>query len=308
MPIPDICLSKGTNDSFSAIGGTDSISGGLPDTGVITSGGDVSVVGTIGNMSCNRPVLSGIAHSRRTFTIQFKKPNGTVVNLTNVAKVTFQVKEMQDSIKFYINKECTIADASTGIITLSLSPRDIPYAGVWNSAFLLWNADDELLIQYDVYFYLEKDLNSSERTNTPITISEVRMLLLDRAPADNSLLDDFEFSDAEIVFAIRRPVDEWNEMLPQIEGYQFTPATFPYRYNWMNAAASELLRMASRKLIRNKLDYNAGGLSVNDKARGPVYAQLAEQMHLEWTAWCRHEKARINAENCYGSITSNIYY
>lgn len=306
--IPDICLAKAVNEDAAAIGGTDSIGGGLPTGGSITSGGDVTASGTIGNMTSNRPVLSMITHSRRTFTVQFKKSNGTVVDLTNVNYVMFQAKETYDAASHYINKECTIADAANGIVELSLKPKEIPYAGVWNAAFLLYNADDELLVQYDIYLYIEKDLNSSERCNTPITIPEVRMLLLDRAPSDNGLLDDFEFSDAEVIFAIRRPVDEWNEMLPQIQGYQFTPATFPYRYNWLNAAASELLRMASRKLIRNKLDYSAGGVNINDKSRGTIYVQLAEKMHEEWKGWCRHEKARINAENCYGTVSSNIYY
>jgi hypothetical protein len=306
--VPDICLAKGNNEDVGAIGGPGGVGGGLPTDGSITSGGDVAVSGVIGNMPCNRPVISMVTHTRRTLTIQFKKLNGTVLDLTNVAKVTFQAKETQDAVRFYVNKDCTITDAANGIITINFAPKEIPYAGVWNAAFLLWNGDDEILLQYDIYLYLEKDLNSSQRCNTPITIPEVRMLLLDRCPADNGLLDDFEFSDAEVVFAIRRPVDEWNEMLPQIAGYQFTPATFPYRYNWLNATAAELLRMASRKLLRNKLDYSAGGVNINDKSRGPVYVQLAESMHTEWTAWCRHEKARINAENCYGSIRSNIYY
>jgi hypothetical protein len=308
MPIPDLCLAKGNNEDAGAIGGPGSIGGGLPSDGSITGGGGVAVAGTIGNLACNRPVLSMVTHTRRSFTIQFKKLDGTVLDLTNVARVTFQAKETQDAVRFYVKKNCTVTNAVNGLVTLDFAPRETPYAGIWNAAFLLWNSSNEIILQYDIYLYLEKDLNSSQRANTPITIPEVRMLLMDRCPADNGLLDDFEFSDAQIIFAIRRPVDEWNEMLPQIEGYQFTPATFPYRYNWLNAAASELLRMASRNLIRNKLDYQAGGVNVNDKSRGPIYAKLAEDMHTEWASWCRHEKARINAENCYGSIRSNIYY
>lgn len=306
--LPDICLATGNNEEVGAIGGSGSMGGGLSTTATIDGSGNVVYGGTIGNLPCNRPVLSMVTHSNRTFNIQIKKLDGTNVDLTNVAKVTFQVKETYDAVRFYINKECAISNATEGRISLSLTKRELHYAGVWNAAFLLQNSDDSILAQYDIYFYVEKDLNSSHRANVPITIPEVRMLLMDRCPADNSLLDDFEFSDAQIVFAIRRPVDEWNETLPQIEGYQFTPATFPYRYHWLNATASELLRMASRNLIRNKLDYNAGGLNVNDKSRGPIYAQLCEQMHTEWMQWMRHEKARINAENCYISSKSNIYF
>jgi hypothetical protein len=305
--VPDICLAKGDNEEAGAIGGSGSVGGGV-GSGTINSDGTVSYGGTVGSMPCNRPVLSMVSHSRRKFVIQFKKTDGTVVDMTNISRVKFQAKETYDATRFYINKDCTIVDSATGIVQLDLAPKEIHYAGVWNAAFLLLNADDEILVQYDIYLYIEKDLNSSHQTNNCITIPEVRYLLLDRCAGDNGLLDDFEFSDAEIIFAIRRPVDEWNETLPQIAGYQYTPATFPYRYHWLNATAAELLKMASRKLIRNKLDYSAGGISINDRSRGPIYAQLCEQMHTEWFQWMRHEKARINAENCYQTIKSNIYY
>ena len=165
-----------------------------------------------------------------------------------------------------------------------------------------------MIAQYDIYLYIEKSLTSAERTNNTITIPEVRILLLDRCPADNPLLDDLEFSDSEIAFAIRRPVDEWNERPPHLMNAQYTPATFPYRYYWMEATAGELLKMASRNLLRNKLDYQAAGLSINDKSRAEVYVQLAEQIHIQYLEWMQHEKFRINAEGVYGGVRTVIYY
>ena len=40
----------------------------------------------------------------------------------------------------------------------------------------------------------------------------------------NSLIDDYEFTETDVMFAIRRPIDRWNEMTPNI--MVFTPATF----------------------------------------------------------------------------------
>jgi len=311
MPLPDICLVSGSNpdnENAQGIGQPDSPGGGIGVGGVITPGDGVAYTGEIGNLRCNRPVISAVSGSKVKYTIQLKYVNDQPVDLSNVSSVKFVAKETYDAISYYLNKTCTIVDAANGMITLQLKPADIPYAGVWLAAFMLYNGEDALISQYDVYLYIKKSLNSAECQNYVITVAEVRYALLDRCPEENALLDDFEFSDSEIMFAIMRPVDEWNETPPIIQNYQYTAATFPYRYHWLDATCAELLKMTSRKLIRNKLDYNAGGVAVNDKSRAPIYAQLAEQMHMEYIRWMRLEKARINAENCYGGLRSRVYF
>jgi hypothetical protein len=245
---------------------------------------------------------------KRVYVIQLKHSNGVPIDLTNIPTVKFYAKETVDAISYYLERTCTVVDPVQGMIRLSLRYTDIPYAGVWLAAFHLIDVHNNPVAQFDVYLYIEKSLTSGEQANNPITIPEVRLSLLDRCPADNSLLDDLEFSDAEIAFAIRRPVDEWNEIPPPIYNAMYTPATFPFHYHWLEATCAELLRMASRKLIRNKLDYNAGGVQVQDKSRAAVYAQLSEQIRQQYLAWAQHEKASINAGNVYGSIRTVTYY
>jgi len=306
--LPDICLIGGDADAGAGIGQPPGVGGGI-GPGIPTSPSDGLVYpGDIGGTPCNRPVIAAVTGTKRKYNIQIQHTNGTPVVLTDISRVKFLAKETSDAANFYLNKTCTITDSATGMISLSLKAVDIPYAGVWLGAFHLQDASLEVIAQYDIYLYIEKSLTSAERTNNTITIPEVRILLLDRCPADNPLLDDLEFSDSEIAFAIRRPVDEWNERPPHLMNAQYTPATFPYRYYWMEATAGELLKMASRNLLRNKLDYQAAGLSINDKSRAEVYVQLAEQIHIQYLEWMQHEKFRINAEGVYGGVRTVIYY
>jgi hypothetical protein len=309
MPIPDICL-MGSDDNLSVggIGQAEGVGGGVGSAGSVTVEDGVSYAGTIGDKPCNRPVISATTDMKRRYNIQLKRPNGTVLDLTNIAKVMFYAKETNDAVSFYISKECSITDAANGMISLRLRGTDVPYSGVWLAAFHLLDASNAPVAQFDVYLYVEKSLTSANTKNNTITIPEVRMALLDRCPGDNSLLDDIEFTDAEIAFAIRRPVDEWNEHPPMLYNATYTTATFPFRYNWIDAACSELLRMASRKLLRNKLDYQAGGVQVKDKSRAEIYLQLAEQMHQRWKEWLIHHKAAVNAGNIYGGVKTLIYY
>ena len=307
MPIPDICLIGGEDDT-AGIGIPDGVGGGLGTGDTIDSTEGIISTGEIGGMPCNKPVIAAVSATKRKYNIQIKYANGNAVDLTNIKTVKFIAKETLNAASFYIDKACTITNASEGMISLKLGATNIPYAGVWLAAFQLIDNADVPLSQYDVFLYIEKNLTSANNTNNTITISEVRMLLLDRCPADNSLLDDFEFSDSEIAFAIRRPVDEWNERPPRLASAIYTPATFPYRYYWMEATAGELLKMASRNLLRNKLDYKAGGISIDDKSRAPIYSQLAEEIHKQYLDWMLLEKVRINAESVYGGVTTIIYY
>jgi hypothetical protein len=306
MAFPDICLSCGDNyTAGAAIGQPDNMGGGIGATGVVTGDG-VRYGGVIGSTPCRRPVLAAVSGVKRVFNIQLTRTDGTPLNLTGLT-CKFRVKETEDAAQYYIDKDMGILDAATGMTQLVLTKSNLAYAGVWLAAVQVLEGED-VIIQYEIYLYVEKGLHSSERTNVPISMADVRMALLDCCPADNSLLDDVEFGDAEIVHAIRMPVDEWNETPPLISGYQYTPATFPYRYNWTQATAAELLRMASRRLFRNKLDYSAGGLQVQDRARAPIYDQIAERMRKEWKEWILREKRRINAELCYKTLTAHIYY
>lgn len=308
MPIPDICLSKGGSDQL-GIGNSDFIGGGPGLTGVLTSDKGIQYTHSIGSMCCSRPVINTMAEAKRQFIIQLMRPDGSPLDLTNVGQVRFRARETYDATTYHIDKLCEItSSAINGIVTLDLLASDVPWGGVWVAAFQLLDPLDILLTQYDVYLFVNKGLNSSSNQNRIISISDVRMALLDRCPEDSSLLDSFEFSDAECCYAIQRVVDRWNEMPPRIAGALYTYATFPYRYNWIEGVVGELFKMASRKLFRNKLDYSAGGLNVTDKSRAPVYAQWAKELEAQWTEWAKREKFRINAENCYGSINSKIYF
>jgi hypothetical protein len=305
--LPDICLGTGSKAEASAIGAGDGAAGGI-GAGTVGGDGNLTYQGKVGDKPCSRPVIDAVAGSPKTLTIQICQTNGDAVDLSSFSEVRFKVKESYDARTLYIDTACSIVDATNGMIRLDLSKALNRWAGVWLAAFVLENADGDSVAQYDCYLHVSKGIANQEYKNSSITIADVRLALWDRCVTDNGLLDDFEFSDSEICSAIRMPVDEWNETPPIINGAQFTAATFPYRYNWIQAAAAELLRMAARNLLRNKLDYNAGGLNVNDRSRGPIYVQLATAMRQEWRDWMMREKRRINAENCYGGVSSRIYY
>jgi hypothetical protein len=129
----------------------------------------------------------------------------------------------------------------------------------------------------------------------------VRLYLRD-TPADNTLLDDVEFSSVEIMAALRRPVDIWNETTPCLINY--TPATFPWREHWMQAAVGYLMQTASYHYYRNELSYSSGGLSAADKDKGRTYQEMAKQNIDNFKQWMMRKKIEINMDMGYGTLGS----
>lgn len=136
----------------------------------------------------------------------------------------------------------------------------------------------------------------------PLLIPEIRLALYDvdnqtdGAPFSN-LLDDTEFQDIDIVFAMRRAVQLWNETPPPVGVY--TAYNFPYRYWWLQCTIAELLLMSARRYRRNRLAYQAGGIAIDDQSKANEYEQAGRQIMMDFMGWMKAEKYRINMDRCW---------
>lgn len=286
MPIPELCLGTG--------GGNGGPGPGTGGPGSLTGGG---------TSNSGWPTLSVVTKQEKTLSLAlFEDLTGEIPrDLTGVTRARFMVKEMQCHTIFYIDKDITIeSPLADGIVTLDLVPDDLPYAGIWYASVGLYDAEDDLIAEHPMFLEVRKSLDHDIPHNTPISIAEIRLMNRDLDPDANELLLTYEFDDTEIAFAIMRPVDEWNEALPPVKTY--TAATFPYREHWRKATIGYLMRTAGRKYLRDDLQYNAGGLSIDDRKKHETYNRLATELINEWRAWMKAEKVRLNALQCYKQI------
>ena len=176
------------------------------------------------------------------------------------------------------------------------------YPGLFQSQLQYWR-DKQLLAVQDGFLEIRPQVGYISGGYTsitgPLTIAEVRLSMRDNVPEDNFLLDDVEFSDTEIAWAINRPVDHWNESLPAVNVYN--PTSFPYRYNWSKAVVGELCLLAARWYRRNTLNYSAGGVQVQDRARAQEYEEVGRQLLTDYKEWMLREKVRLNVKLGWGS-------
>jgi hypothetical protein len=197
----------------------------------------------------------------------------------------------------------TADEAKNGIVHFEAEQAFTARGGIFLGMAVVWEKGIKRKL-YPFYFEVTADLTSQSHLG-PLTIFEVRMSMRDLAPESNFLLDSVEFSNEEIAWAIRRPIDYWNEQPPPVA--PFTAANFPYRYNWLNAASAELLIMAATWMRRNDLDYSAAGLQVMDTKKWPDYMKIGMERRGAFQKWVTEKKVSINLENAYGTLTGYSY-
>lgn len=204
----------------------------------------------------------------------------------------------------------TVVDAATGVVRALLAPLAVASAGIFQ---LHWAIMDRTL---NAPRLINRSLISVERSlfgadygvGGPPTIQEIRTDIRDTSPEVNRLLRNVEFSDDEIVRAIVRPVEDWNDASPRLAAHVYDTITFPFRHAWNLAIQGYLLQMASHWYRRNRLAYQAGGLAVDDMDKEEGYMAHSKQLLEEWRVWLVHKKVELNAYGAMGEVSSPYAY
>jgi uncharacterized lipoprotein NlpE involved in copper resistance len=248
------------------------------------------------------PVATAFQGQPAALTLWVMDRNGAPVNLdqASVATVLFVVKNITRQRIPNIEAEATITDAVNGKVSVELEESDTRKAGIYLAQVIVKDADDVTLWVTPYWFVIDGSLDL--RSVGPITMAEVRLSLRDSCPAQNLLLQDFEFDDTQLVACMRMPVDEFNEKWQPKTRY--TPSNFPYRFHWLRATCGYLLNTAAIGYARDHLPYAAGGVSVDDKNKAGSYSSLSTQLLTEWRQFIRDTKLEMNVAASYGHMAS----
>jgi hypothetical protein len=192
----------------------------------------------------------------------------------------------------------SVEDARVGRVRLDVGTHETAKAGIWAAMAGVWQHG---LVRKLMPFYYEVQPNLLEDYwNGPLTTYQLRLFLRDRCAEDNFLLDDIEFKQEELHAMMTKVIWEWNEEPPP--GFEYTPVDFPFRHNWAEAVIAELFTTAAYQLRRNKLDYTAGGVAINDEARWEFYLARAKELKAEWKSFIVRKKMQLNIEGGYSSL------
>lgn len=145
--------------------------------------------------------------------------------------------------------------------------------------------------------------------STPIIVpaDDVRMFMRDY-PDKNILLNDVQFTQAEVDQALRYVTSAYNVITPITT---MTVDGWPASAQWIQLLGITwfLVRSVTFEQVRNQLTYQAGDIApvgIDDKLA--LYQSVAQTLKAEWDALVQEYKIQRNMEACYGSVGSGYLF
>lgn len=240
------------------------------------------------------PVIELVEGQKSDIQVQLYDSNGNYLSIPDNHTVSLKVTNRP--LSWSITKTGTVEDEDTGLVKFSFTSSNTETVGIFDSFLYVTNSDAAIVFSCKYFLVINGGLESNGAG--PIGIADIRMFLRDSNPTDNTLLMSFEFSDSEIVSAIRLCIDQFNHTFFPHTSY--TPSSFPYRYPWIKGACGHLLQIASNAYARNNLKYNAGDGSVDDKNKMQEYMTLANLYTAEWREFIEVVKRDLSIKRSWG--------
>jgi hypothetical protein len=204
--------------------------------------------------------------------------------------------------QFDVTGEIILDGDCAGMVAFTLTQDDTKQAGIYKAEvgrFIGTGINQILIDTWPVYIAIEPSSFIQLCGVGPITVPEIRLGMGDMdmgelEGGEANLLDAEEFSDVEIMYCIRQCVDLWNESPPHVALFSVT--NFQYRYHWIRGTTGLLYKIAAKKYARNQLNYQAGGISIDDQNKQQQYTAIAQELDQEFRDWMMKEKVRINMD------------
>jgi len=234
-----------------------------------------------------------------------------------VVKVRWREASLID--KNLYQNEAVIFDAEKGIVRVEVPEQIYTKTGIYLVNFGIFepgvdpdtDTDACPVWLYEVYLYVGHSAWHNPQQNPqvgPPTIDDVRLGLRDADPLMNELIDNFDFDLTEICFAAVRTVTFWNNQPPPILGATYSTKNFPFREIWLAGIHHYLFELAEEHYRRNKLQYSAGGVSLDDKAKARDYNQAWKERFQKFRSLVMHQKASINMSKCFSAFGAGYGY
>jgi len=151
-------------------------------------------------------------------------------------------------------------------------------------------------------------VNATPATPYQLTTDNVRMFMRDYALGKlpggqgNIILDDVQFTEEELLFAIDMSIESFNGMTPIST---FNPVNFPNRYLLLLGIARFLLMSESIHQLRNQVSVQDGDISPSGiYEKSQAYIALSQALQSEWQFMARNMKNQFNMESAYGFLGS----
>lgn len=192
-----------------------------------------------------------------------------------------------------------VLDAPTGLVMCEV-PTDITSAaGIYLGEIAILDKSGTPIFSNECYVYNEPSAWAAGGRSMP-ALDELRLSMRDNDPAENELINNFDFGLPELCYAAVRTVRYWNDQPPPV-GQSDTRQGIKHEI-WMLGTQLFLFEMAEEHYRRNRLPYQAGQTQVDDKAKEENYNKAYQDRMQRFRQLVMHEKARINMSRGWSSM------
>jgi len=205
-----------------------------------------------------------------------------------------------------VTAEGKVVDPENGIVDCKIPVKVFSQSGIYTVGWGYVH-DGQLKVTQNSMLSIERSLfgfddASRYRTEGPPTLGEIRMAMMDDGLA-NSLLGDVEFDDEQILLALVKPIQYFNETNPPLS-QRWDTRNFPWKAHWVDAIKGYLLEIAAMNYRRERLQVTGGGKTLDDKNKEREYLGEAKQLIAEWKDFVLRKKVELNMAACVGSFGS----
>jgi len=202
----------------------------------------------------------------------------------------------------------TAYDAAEGLVRVTVPAEIVAQSGIYEAHWGLKDIDGNTVLVNRSLISVEFSLFGEQpfvgqTTQGPPTVQEIRMHVADGA-TENTLLQDVEFGDEQLLDAVLKPIRMWNESLPPLKS-KMTTRNFPYRQQWLDAIVAQLFITAAHNYRRNAMQIRTGANLVDDKNKEQQYLQIGMSMMQSYKDFVLNMKTSLNLRGFFGHYGSS---
>ena len=157
------------------------------------------------------------------------------------------------------------------------------------------NSEGKDVAVYNAYVVV--DSSTEPQRDNHLEVNSVRTQFADLCEDDNKMLDGLEIGVGDIAEAVERCLQQWNDTAPRVSTYYGD--NFPWPETLRNGVLAMLLQSVCTLMDRNRMTYQAEGVSVDLEARSDRYKAMRQEYSMLWRAGMMQIKneENVNAFN-----------
>lgn len=215
---------------------------------------------------------------------------GTLPDMTGKAMVATRFVEAATESPAY-QVTAAVLSADTGLVMCEVPTNVTSRPGIYVAEVAILDTSGTPIFSNECYVYNEPSAWATGGKSMP-RLDELRLSLRDNDPAENELINNYDFGLPELCYAATRTIRFWNDQPPPV-GSTSTLGGIAHEV-WLLGTQMYLFELAEEHYRRNRLPYAAGQTQVDDKAREENYNKAYQDRMQRFRQLVMHHKAAIN--------------